>query len=126
MVLNKSDTVYFGPYTVIFVEGEKSDYAYAVLSGEVEISSKINGSRVILTTVRPPHIFGELALLGERTRSATATTITGCELLRVKREWLESKMDNLDPFMRYWFLYLTDRLIDLTGRVGPDEKKEIT
>src|SRR5688572_31420737 len=52
----------------IFAEGEPGDVMYAVLQGEVEIR---RAGRV-LGTVRDGGIFGEMAILDEKPRSAAA------------------------------------------------------
>lgn len=104
------------PCTVIFRQGDQPDYAYIVMSGEVEISTVKDGTRVVLANVQPKQIFGELALLEDRPRSATATTITGCKVVAFTKEQLEAKIASLDPFTRYWVLYLTDRVRDLSRR----------
>ena len=52
----------------IFSEGAPGDNMYAVLDGEIEIRK----ADVVLETVRRGGIFGEMALIDEKTRSAGA------------------------------------------------------
>ncbi len=52
----------------IFTEGQPGDVMYAVVEGEVNIVLKGQ----VLETIRDGGIFGELALLDERPRSASA------------------------------------------------------
>jgi diguanylate cyclase len=93
------------PGTVIFRQGDKPDFAYIVISGEVEISTVRNGKRVVLVTVSPKQMFGEIALLEDRPRSATATTLKGCQVVAITKDQLEAKIASLDPFTKYWVLY---------------------
>lgn len=58
----------------VFSEGEAADAMYAVIAGEVHI---ILGGRVI-ERVGEGGIFGELALLDDRPRSASAVAATDC------------------------------------------------
>lgn len=116
MTTDKKPPNILPPGTVIFRQGDKPDFAYIVMSGEVEISVVRDGKRVVLVNVQPKQIFGELALLEDKPRSATATTIMGCQVVAFTKEQLEAKIGSLDPFTRYWVLYLTDRVRDLSSR----------
>ncbi|QQS53573.1 MAG: cyclic nucleotide-binding domain-containing protein [Candidatus Competibacteraceae bacterium] len=66
----------------IFREGEPGDNLYIVVEGEVDIL--MNGGHV-LETVGPGGILGELALVDDKPRSATAIARTGCVLAPVSR-----------------------------------------
>ncbi len=115
---NEDSLITFPPGTVIFREGDSPDFAYVVMKGEVEISSRRQDGRVILSGLAPHQLFGDLALLEHTPRSATATTVKGCELLAISKEQFFKKLDKLDPFTRYWVHYLADRVKDLTNRVS--------
>jgi CRP-like cAMP-binding protein len=64
---------------VIFREKEPGDLMYAVLEGEVEI---LVGEKVI-ETIGVGGIFGEMALIDDGPRSATARVKTACKLVPV-------------------------------------------
>lgn len=68
---------------VIFHEGESSLEAYRILSGKVEITIKGKHRPVILAQLGDGDIFGEMAMIEERPRSATArcTADTECEVM---------------------------------------------
>ena len=62
---------------VIFVEGQPADgLMYAVLEGEVEI---VRQDR-LLETIPAGGVFGEMALLDQQPRSATARAKTDCRV----------------------------------------------
>lgn len=103
--------------TCIFNEGDAADCAYLLKSGNVEITTVRNDTNVTLITLGPNQIFGELALIDGSSRSATATALTDCELTVVSKDSLESQIDGLNGFMKYWLLYLGERIRDLTDRV---------
>jgi len=67
---------------VIFREGEIGDGVYLLMDGEVEISAALgtSGTRV-LTKVGPSELFGEMAVIDDRPRSATATTTRPARLV---------------------------------------------
>ncbi len=64
---------------IIFEEGQPGESMYLVLSGEVEVS--VQGR--IIDTLEPGSIFGEMALVDNRPRSATVKTSTESRLVPV-------------------------------------------
>lgn len=80
-----SETVAGGQ--IIFNAGELGDSLYIVRSGEVELFVKDTaGQKIVLTTSEPNDIFGELSMLDERPRSATAMALVETELLLLDRD----------------------------------------
>ncbi|MGB0696190.1 MAG: cyclic nucleotide-binding domain-containing protein [Rhodospirillaceae bacterium] len=107
----------FPANSVIFREGDLGNCAYLLTKGRVEITSFQTGTHVHLTTVMPNQLFGELALIDGAPRSATATVLEPVEVVVVSQADITRQLEGMDPFMRYWFEYLTGRVRDLTGRV---------
>jgi CRP/FNR family cyclic AMP-dependent transcriptional regulator len=58
---------------VIFEEGSNGDWIYVVDEGEVEISKKVGGRRMVIETLNEGDVFGEMAYIDKEPRSATAT-----------------------------------------------------
>jgi CRP/FNR family cyclic AMP-dependent transcriptional regulator len=58
----------------IFLEGEPGDGVYFVKHGIVEISSG-KGGRHVFSRLGPGEIFGEMAVIEDRPRSATASAV---------------------------------------------------
>jgi CRP/FNR family transcriptional regulator, cyclic AMP receptor protein len=70
----------------IFAKGDPGDSMMAVLHGRVAISdSSSDGRQVLLTVFREGDVFGEMALLDGKERSANATAAAACDLLLVPR-----------------------------------------
>jgi signal transduction histidine kinase len=63
---------HFAPQTAIFKEGDPGDGVYFVKDGLVEISSVVGDGRRVLSQLGPGEIFGEMAVIEHRPRSATA------------------------------------------------------
>lgn len=62
--------------TTVFQEGDKGEALYILESGLVKLSKiDLGGHEKTLAILQPPAYFGEMALLGESTRSATAITL---------------------------------------------------
>lgn len=72
---------------IIFNAGEFGDALYIVRSGEVELFVKDTaGQKIVLTNVQKNDIFGELSMLDERPRSATAVALADTDLLLLDRD----------------------------------------
>jgi CRP-like cAMP-binding protein len=71
---------------VIFQKGDPGTGMMAVLRGRVKISVYSDeGKEVILNIIEPGQIFGEIALLDGKPRTADATAMGSCALLTLER-----------------------------------------
>jgi CRP/FNR family cyclic AMP-dependent transcriptional regulator len=68
--------------TVIFAEGQKRDSMYVVQSGQVEL--KVAGRTVEILGV--DGFFGEMALIDQAARSATAIAKTDCSVIPINEK----------------------------------------
>ena len=102
--------------SVVFSEGDTGNIAYILLRGDVTIVAGRGTENLrVLTEIKPGQMFGELALMAGSQRTASAVTKNGCELLFLSQEKLKKKLDDADPFLRYWIEYLSKRVIDLSA-----------
>jgi EAL domain-containing protein (putative c-di-GMP-specific phosphodiesterase class I)/CRP-like cAMP-binding protein len=85
---------------VIFEEGAVGDYAYIIEEGEVEISTIIEGRPVTLNVLTEGIMFGELALVDGRPRSASALAKTDVLLTIVTQEQVDMRIESADPILR--------------------------
>lgn len=67
---------------VIFNQGDVGDYMYAVVTGEVEMRV---GEKFV-TSVRENEFFGEMAVLDDQPRSATAHAMGSTTLAVISKE----------------------------------------
>ena len=65
----------FSPGELIFREGDESHAAYWIISGKVEISIDSPTGRSILTTLDDGEIFGEMGMIDDQPRAATARAL---------------------------------------------------
>jgi CRP-like cAMP-binding protein len=72
--------------TVIFRKGDPGIGLIGVLAGAVKISvASADGRDVVLNIIREGEVFGEIALLDGRARTADATAMSDCELMTIER-----------------------------------------
>ncbi len=80
----------FPANTTIFREGDPGGIMYVIRSGQVESwLYDEDRRRVVLATFEEGDFFGELSLLDQERRSATATTLAPTEVLLIDRTDLE-------------------------------------
>lgn len=102
----------------IFREGESGSLAYIIERGEVEISSLIKGSATPLARLRDGDLFGEMALIDDNVRSATATALCETEVIIVSRDYVKNKITQADPLLNLFLRVLLKRL-RTTGNTQP-------
>jgi signal transduction histidine kinase len=84
----------FAPGQEIFKEGDAGDGVYVVKDGWVEISGYIGrGSRHVFSRVEPGEIFGEMAVLEDKPRSASAIAREGAEVYFMPRAAILNLVD---------------------------------
>lgn len=67
--------------TVLFHEGEAGHDMYVIQSGRVELRRKVKDRDSVLAVLPPGEFFGEMAILNNRPRSATAVVVEDARLL---------------------------------------------
>ena len=96
--------------TILFREGDRGEEMFILQSGKVKISKKIRGVEKTLATLEKGEFFGEMAILNDKPRSATAETIEDCEMLVIDRKTFETLLrSNVEIAIRF-IKRLADRL----------------
>lgn len=98
------------PQYILFHQGDIGDALYIILAGSVQIIQDLEGIQVPLSTFHAGEYFGEMALLDDAPRSATAHTLQESVLLQVR------KQDFLELLREYPALF-TDAARVLSERV---------
>jgi len=76
---NSQDFLTFEPGQMIFKQGDRGDFMYAVLEGDVDIVVDDH----VIDTISQGSIFGEMALIDDGPRSAGARVRTACKVVPV-------------------------------------------
>jgi len=85
---------------VLFKQGEKGDAAYIVNSGAVGMYREAQGRKIPLATVRRGELFGEMAVIDDSPRMATAFTLEDSAVMVVPIRVMMDKLRKADPFIR--------------------------
>lgn len=84
----------------VFSEGDTGDRAYVVQDGLIEIVKEVNGEQVVLGTIEKGGIFGEMALIDNQPRMASARAATMATVIVVGRDVFSKKLAKCDPFIK--------------------------
>ncbi len=96
--------------TALFQEGDRGEEMYIIQSGKVKISKRIRGVEKTLATLEKGEFFGEMAILNDKPRSATAETIEDCDMLVIDRKTFDALIrGNVEIAVRF-IKRLADRL----------------
>jgi len=101
---------------VIFKEGNSGDWVYVVLSGAVEVSKRIDGTRFALSTLKPGDVFGELALISAVRRTATTRAIGRTAVGIIDRAFLDREFNKLSTDFRTVLVAMVERFIKTMDR----------
>jgi len=92
----------FSPGDTIFREGDESEEAFWIVSGKVEISMETDGGPKVLTTLSDGEIFGEMGMIDDQPRSATARALTTTEVEVINEaDFLQQIVRREDRLMPY-------------------------
>ncbi|MBW3662415.1 MAG: cyclic nucleotide-binding domain-containing protein [Actinobacteria bacterium] len=103
------EDVHLGPGEVLFREGEAGDRAYVIVSGGLEILKETGPRQVILARRGVNDVIGEMALLEERSRSATARAESATDLLAIPKRALDELLASSPGASRAIFETLLQR-----------------
>ena len=80
---------------IIFVEHTEGDELFGILAGEVSISLELasEDDAMPLVTLRAGDVFGELSVVDESPRSATARALTDCLVLVIRKKAFDALME---------------------------------
>lgn len=108
---------HFEPNQIIFYEFEPGNDFYLIQSGKVKITKVVKDKAKTMDVLSAGDIFGEMAILEEAPRSASATAVDNVEVLHFNRENFVSLMTS-QPQLAYKLLVVfTKRIADAKRRL---------
>lgn len=101
----------------IFREGGNPGEVYLILDGEVEIVKEAGGKNVHLALLGKNSIFGEMALIDNKPRSASALAKSeNVECMALGVIEFNEKLEAMDPFLRGIFRVLVHTVREMTKK----------
>ena len=100
--------------TMIFAEVMPGKELYIIQKGSVKITKIVGETEVLLAVLKPGDIFGEMSLIEDKPRSASAVAYEDCQLLAVNKENFERMVTTQPQIIarltqllaeRIWFIY---------------------
>jgi len=101
---------------IIFCEHEPGDTFYLIQSGRVQIVKIMEDLEKNLDILHPGEIFGEMAILEDSPRSATAIALDQCKLLEFNQENFEVLMQGNPQIALKLLKLFTKRVYDQKRR----------
>lgn len=92
---------------IIFKKGDEGDSAFLVESGQVEICDPDSGD--ILASFGQGELIGEIALIDQHPRTATAKALQASVLIEVRRDLVEQLLVDTDPIIRHLLMVVLRR-----------------
>ena len=102
--------------TRIITEGAEGDEAYIIVEGQCAVVHYLDGTRDVVRTLGPGEVFGELAILTDKPRSAHVDAVGQVKLMVVTRETL-SEAIGLDSWVGRFVRALAERFRELDAKV---------
>ncbi len=100
---------------IVFSEGARAYDAYLLKKGRIEISVKVEGKKVVLTTLSDKTVFGEMALvLKAHRRTATAMAVEDCEVVKIPKDTFDKYINASPRLISTCLLTIAGRLQDTT------------
>src|SRR3989454_8114144 len=94
----------------IFVQGSPADAVFYVERGKVKLTVlSARGKEAVVAILGSGDFFGEGSLAGQPLRMATATPMTECSILRIKKETMIRMLHDEPAFSELFMSYLLSR-----------------
>ncbi|MCR9095401.1 MAG: cyclic nucleotide-binding domain-containing protein [bacterium] len=108
---------HFAKGELIIREGEEAPLSFVLVEGEVEIWSGEGESRRVLGRALAGDTFGELGVLRDGPRSASATALSDVVVREIDRASLLAETERLSPWVLAMLEGVVDRFVDRSERL---------
>ncbi len=103
--------------TVLFREGDPGKEMYVIQAGKVAISKKVRDVEKVLAVLGPGEFFGEMAIIANKPRNASATIEEEARLLVIDPRTFESMIRGNAEIAVRMIKKLADRLSDADAQI---------
>lgn len=123
--MSTASLVTFPQNHILFSQGENGDKAYIIEKGRVLIYLTKDGEEFPLSILGEGEIFGEMAILDNQSRSASAKTLDECSLIVVTKDQLMERVQAADTVVRLLLRVLLKRLRAQNDLIVIQPKKKV-
>lgn len=107
----------YAPGEIIFREGDKGEFVYSIIHGNVEIIKEIPGEREkVVNKLGPGDYFGEMALIANRPRSAKARAVNSVKAMTISHRDFINLHENLPALKEDIDTIIQSRTDDLEAK----------
>jgi len=103
--------------TVLFREGEPGKEMYVLQSGKVAISKKVRDVEKVLAVLGPGEFFGEMAIIANKPRNASATVADDAKVLVIDPKTFESMIRGNSEIAVRMIKKLAERLSEADAQI---------
>ncbi|MEG3617301.1 cyclic nucleotide-binding domain-containing protein [Magnetovibrio sp. PR-2] len=116
---------------VIFKQGSRGRMAYIVQEGLVEIFHHLDaegneGEKTVLGTIGKGGMFGEMSMIDDRPRMATARTKEATTVIIVTEQMFLHKLKKADPFIRGLMNIMSQTIRSMSDHQIKEEQQKRT
>jgi CRP-like cAMP-binding protein len=104
------EKVNYNTNQAVFRVGEKSDKMFLIVKGSVGIFLPTNQTKIPNFTLEGNELFGEMGVIENELRSATARCLKDSEIISVTKEEFDERVNNSDVFIKGCLKALSYRL----------------
>lgn len=95
----------------LFTEGDQGDVAFLIKTGKVKIvKEKSDESKRTLAMIGPGHIIGEMALIDDKPRAASAIALEATVAMVISKQNFQDRLGKTDPVIVRLLNTFVDRL----------------
>jgi CRP-like cAMP-binding protein len=98
--MSSAHRIELGTGQTLFREGDAPSSAFLIESGRLRITATVDGQQKMLGDVEAGALVGEVAVLDDSPRTATATALEPCVLTAIDRNQFAERLAAADPVLR--------------------------
>jgi signal transduction histidine kinase len=120
-VCRESERIEIDPETTIIQEDSLSEDMFVIVDGELRVTKRGTDREVVLATLGPGEVVGEIALLDNAPRTASVTAISRSSLIRIPANAFEDLIQD-SRVVRRMFRTVTSRLRGIEDTLRHEER----
>jgi CRP-like cAMP-binding protein len=107
----------FAKSAVLFREGDEGSEMFVIREGKIAISKNAGQVEKVLVTLGPGEFFGEMSILNNKPRTATATVVEDAQLLVIDPKTFEAMIRTSSEIAVRMIKSLADRLAETDSQI---------